>query len=599
MSAPRLTFEEVDNPMPLDVDVPTLLETRLLVQGSSGSGKTWLLFDILQQLYGLIQQLVVDKEGQFARLRAKYDYLLIGPDGEIPIDFSKGAIELLLRKVLEMQVNAIWDLSDLTPHQQKEYVARLATAAAHLSGRSGLWDQMRLFVLDEAQFFAPQGGSNKDNPSLQALIELTSLGRKRGFAPIMATQRVEKLNKDISDLLENRLIGRSGTSSAVAAAKLLDFDKHGRKNLSGMETGTWYAYGPALSDDPVSITSRDTLPIAPRKRGEILLPPPTPKGIKGVVEACASFQREKEEVAHSLEDLQHQNAELKKRLRALEKAGPVRTGSITEQKVQSDPKAIERAVKDVERQCQDRIDGISRSLRSVESQLRGQIKTLHGKLDVVVKHAGKIVEVSAYEQTEVPGVTAQAPSRITLSSRNGSAAKHSRIIPDDSGNSRNLSGKEREFLDALAWYESIGNPQPRREQIAGAIGVSIKKSTWRGILAALRAQGLVDDLTGNCFALTDAGRVLANAPDEPPTLSAFHNRIREKLSGSAQRVFDHLVLNYPDALTRDELAAVAGTSKELSTYRGIMAELRGDDLVDEPKKDEIRAADWLFPEGLE
>src|SRR5687768_8017121 len=91
----------------LSVDLPTLLETRLLIQGSSGAGKTHLLFDMLQQLYGTIQQLVIDKEGQFSRLREKFDYLLIGPDGELPIDFSKGAIELLLRKVLELQVNAI------------------------------------------------------------------------------------------------------------------------------------------------------------------------------------------------------------------------------------------------------------------------------------------------------------------------------------------------------------------------------------------------------------------------------------------------------------------------------------------------------------
>ena len=50
---------------PVSIDIEELLGTRLLVQGNSGSGKSHLLRRLLEQSAGLVQQVVIDPEGDF------------------------------------------------------------------------------------------------------------------------------------------------------------------------------------------------------------------------------------------------------------------------------------------------------------------------------------------------------------------------------------------------------------------------------------------------------------------------------------------------------------------------------------------------------
>lgn len=61
-------------------DLPTLIETRLIVQANSGGGKSWALRRILEQSHGRIQQMVIDVEGGFRSLRETYAYLLLGSE---------------------------------------------------------------------------------------------------------------------------------------------------------------------------------------------------------------------------------------------------------------------------------------------------------------------------------------------------------------------------------------------------------------------------------------------------------------------------------------------------------------------------------------
>src|SRR6266576_5828106 len=86
------------------LDLPTLLDTRLLVQANSGGGKSWLLRRLLEQSQGKVQQIVIDLEGEFATLREKYDYILAAKGGDTPADPRSAA--LLARKILELNVSA-------------------------------------------------------------------------------------------------------------------------------------------------------------------------------------------------------------------------------------------------------------------------------------------------------------------------------------------------------------------------------------------------------------------------------------------------------------------------------------------------------------
>ena len=50
------------------VDLEELLATRLLVQGNSGSGKSYLLRRLMERSAGQVQQIVIDPEGDFVTL---------------------------------------------------------------------------------------------------------------------------------------------------------------------------------------------------------------------------------------------------------------------------------------------------------------------------------------------------------------------------------------------------------------------------------------------------------------------------------------------------------------------------------------------------
>ncbi len=66
----------------LELDLPALVDTRLLIQANSGGGKSWLLRLIAERAG--IQTIVLDNEGEFASLREAVDVLLVGASGELP-----------------------------------------------------------------------------------------------------------------------------------------------------------------------------------------------------------------------------------------------------------------------------------------------------------------------------------------------------------------------------------------------------------------------------------------------------------------------------------------------------------------------------------
>ena len=62
---------------PAGIDLEELLATRLLVQGNSGSGKSYLLRRLLEQSAGLVQQIVIDPEGDLVSLAERYGRVVL------------------------------------------------------------------------------------------------------------------------------------------------------------------------------------------------------------------------------------------------------------------------------------------------------------------------------------------------------------------------------------------------------------------------------------------------------------------------------------------------------------------------------------------
>ncbi|MCB2066162.1 MAG: ATP-binding protein [Erythrobacter sp.] len=232
------------------MDVEELLATRLLVQGNSGSGKSHLLRRLLEQSAGLVQQVVIDPEGDFTSLADHFDHVVIEGAG-----YSVREIEALAGRVRKHRASVVLALDDL------EVEAQIRCAATFLTA---LFDAPRehwypaLVVVDEAQLFAPSAaGEMAEDTRRMTLAAMTNLmcrGRKRGLAGIVATQRLAKLAKNVAAEASNFLMGRTFLDIDMQrAADLLGMDRKQAERIRDLQRGHFLGLGPAVSRRPVAV----------------------------------------------------------------------------------------------------------------------------------------------------------------------------------------------------------------------------------------------------------------------------------------------------------------------------------------------------------
>lgn len=235
---------------PIAIDVHELLATRLLVQGNSGSGKSHLLRRMLEQSAGLVQQVVIDPEGDFVTLADAYNHVAINAG-----DYDEREIATMGARIREHRASVVLNLESL------DIEAQMGCAAAFLNA---LFDAPRehwfpaLVVVDEAQMFAPSASGEVSDTvrraSLGAMTNLMCRGRKRGLAGAIATQRLAKLAKNVAAEASNFLMGRTFLDIDMArAADLLGMERRQAETIRDLERGCFLGLGPAISRRPVSI----------------------------------------------------------------------------------------------------------------------------------------------------------------------------------------------------------------------------------------------------------------------------------------------------------------------------------------------------------
>src|SRR5947209_12643647 len=278
------------------IDLPTLLDTRLLVQANSGGGKSWLLRRLLEQSHGKVQQIVIDLEGEFATLREQYDYVLAGKEGDTPADPRSAG--LLAKRLLELQVSAIIDLYDLH-YQDRKHFVRLFLESM-INAPKQLWHPC-LVVIDEAHKFCPE---KEQSEASSALIDLATLGRKRGYCAILATQRLSKLHKDAAAECNNKLIGGTGLDvDRKRASEELGFTtKEQFLSLRSLAAGEFFAFGPAISPEVTKVTIGAVHTTHPKAGSRIVTSAPIPptENIKKILGELKDLPQEAEEEAHTI-----------------------------------------------------------------------------------------------------------------------------------------------------------------------------------------------------------------------------------------------------------------------------------------------------------
>lgn len=235
---------------PIEIDIKELLATRLLVQGNSGSGKSHLLRRLLEESAAVVQQVVIDPEGDFVSLAEEFGHVVI--DGAA---YGEAEITRLGARIRQHRASVVLALDDLEIDQQMKCAAQFLNA---------LFDAPRdqwypaLVVVDEAQMFAPAAAGEVSEEarrtSLAAMTNLMCRGRKRGLAGVIATQRLAKLAKNVAAEASNFLMGRTFLDiDMVRAADLLGMERRQAEQIRDLARGQFLGLGPAIARRPVAV----------------------------------------------------------------------------------------------------------------------------------------------------------------------------------------------------------------------------------------------------------------------------------------------------------------------------------------------------------
>lgn len=299
----------------LGIDLEKLMRTRLLIQANSGGGKSYLIRKLLEETHGKVQHIVLDLEGDFATLREKFDYLLIGKDGDIPIDIRSA--ELLAKKLLEHNISAILDLYELKPLERILFVKKFLDTM--VNAKKELWHPV-LVVVDEVHKLCPESKFGKAE-SKDSVIDLATLGRKRGYCAVLATQRLAKLHKDAAAECNNKLIGRTGLDiDRKRASQELGFtSKEQEISLRDLDEGEFFAFGPAISKEIVKVkigkVKTTHLEAGMGINIKSVIPKPMGNSIRLILSKLADLPKKAEEELHEKEDLKRKIRELQVQLR--------------------------------------------------------------------------------------------------------------------------------------------------------------------------------------------------------------------------------------------------------------------------------------------
>jgi hypothetical protein len=534
---------------PLLIDLERLIGSHACIVANAGGGKSGAIRRLLEATHGRIQHIVLDVEDEFYSLRERYDYVIAGGDGgDIPAPVESAAA--LARAALDHSFSLIVQLNDLGPDGAPRFVGRFLDSL--ISAPRDLWRPV-LVVLDEAQRFAPSGGERTE--ATHGVRALTGQGRKRGFTAILASQRIAKIDPNVRGDVNNWLLGRVGQAiDRNTMADALGFTgKEGRERFPGLAPRRFWAFGPALADEPVLITVADveTTPVRP---GQAKVPtPPPPEALREILQGLAAPVAEEADAAKNI------------------------PGNIPGQGSDSSAEVerLTRELSDLRGQFAFRGEVLGRAqarAAKLDARLAAVRAILDEPLDIPAQGGGGSAVEAGRTEAVAPAPPRAKPQR--------QRAEPQGVIAEEAATG--LAPRHQRILNSVAWCATfLGRTGAPRGIVAWVADISSKSSSYSNDLGALRTRGLIDYPASGEIALTELGSAVAEWPATPPTRQALKAAVAEQLAPRQARFLDTLWAESP--LARDDLAERCGVSPQSSSYSNDLGRLRTLGVIDYPR----------------
>ena len=522
------------------LDLDTFLRTRLLITSNSGGGKSFTIRRLAEQLFGKLQVILIDPEGEFATLREKFDYVLVGKGGETPADVRSAS--MLAHKLLELRASAVCDLYEMKPSERHRWVKLFLDSL--IDAPKKLWHPVAV-VIDEAHILAPERGAGESEAS-ESVIALATRGRKRGFACVLATQRLSKLRKDAAAELQNILVGptfmdadreRAADALGVARAdKQAFFDK-----IKILEPGNFYALGRAISLERILVKIGPVETTHPESGSSkhAAEPPPAPQAIRAMLPKLSDLPKAAEEEARTVADLKREVRELRINLKTAERGerkAAVQEKVVTDRRTENSLKA---ALKEQERY----VAAVRAGLDRLANRLQPIILNFPMEIEKSVTAFRMVVEkVPQLRQIEMKPLP---PEKVEMARR---IVSKMAIKIQASNGGASLGKCETAILAALAQHGEcdIG-------RLALLSGYR-KSGGFKNSISKLRILGYLDGPNTGTMQITDEGMRAGNWGELPAGRDLFRYWLNSPRMGVCERAIMEALNGKDNGLTMDEIA---------------------------------------------
>lgn len=557
--------------------------------GRRGSGKTNTAVVMAEEMLAAAHVIHwIDPVGVAWGLRSKFKILIAGGEkGDIPLEPGNG--ELMAEFLVDNPVPCIMEISGFGEAAMKRFVGDFGTRFYLLKNPQEKRTPVHLFF-DEADEFAPQQGlKGEAAKSLGAMQNLIRRGRSRGIGTTLISQRSAVINKSVLTQTEVLFAMQTTGPQDLDAIKAW-IQYHGTAEecaqivaaLPKLQQGEAFVYSPGWLKilKRVKIRARKTFDssrtpgpgeqrTAPKSLEKIDL-----SALKGKI--AESIERAKENDPAVLK------ARVKKLERELQAAKDAPIDLHREAELILEADKLRKIV------C-----GLLEAIQSIAIVVNGQ--SSFTVQDEAIRLA---TEMFGYGRSAPPagGAVAIPKPEVRRPVREPSPREKAinGRLPEGSGL---VDGPGQKILNAMAWWESIGQERPLRGQVAFVADYAANGGSFKTYLSRLSTAGHIE-CGGGMVSLTESGRALAVCNGAATSLADYHRMLLDVVKdGPLVKILECMIQDGA-AMPAAEVARRTGYEANGGSFKTYLSRISSLGLI-QRSKGVVYGTSLLFPEGLE
>ena len=249
-----------------NIDAQQVMTGRGCVIGQSGSGKSYLVGVIVEELCKLcLPFMVIDTEGEYASIKSRYNAIWVSESNPAADIKPSDRLDAVLSESIKYGIPIIYDLSDTLDKD-----ASVQSALSELYSIEESMKRPFLVIIEEADKFAPQIIRQKKN----MIDEISVRGRKRGIGLLVATQRPANISKNVLAQCSYGFIGKLSIENDVQAIRILFSRQEQLDMLPRLQTGSFLPFGIEKNEETIlkvkrrEVVHSGSTPVLPQVYGK-------------------------------------------------------------------------------------------------------------------------------------------------------------------------------------------------------------------------------------------------------------------------------------------------------------------------------------------